>query len=426
MEQEPYRPIKVVDLDIARPLTDLAMTDPKTGKKYGGVFGLVRRGTRPIKLIEFSFTGDILPASKLESVIGNDIDETAAISSAQGLKAGNEPFLSVIVATRDRAASLSRCLDSLLRQNYPAFDIIVVDSAPSSSATADMIAGRYAPTGRVRYVREDRPGLGRAHNIGVGEAIAGIAVFTDDDVIADPNWLAAIAANFDSNGKVGCVTGLILPAELETRAQFWTERHGGFCKGFERKIYDLQDHRPPGPLFPYTAGQFGSGANMAFSMEAIRRIGGFDPALGAGTQARGGDDLASFFAVVKAGYQLVYEPAAIVWHHHRREEEGIRRQAFGYGVGLGAYLTKLVIDEPSAALHLLRALPAGLAHILAPSSTKNRRLANGYPATLIWRERLGILAGVHCYLRSRATLKRGAGKPHRAAVNASPNAANSE
>lgn len=426
MEQELYRPIKIVDLDIARPLADLAMTDPDTGKKYGGVFCLVRRGNRPIKLVEFSFAGDVLPSSKLESLIGSDIDEPATKPSAERLQAGNEPFLTVVVATRDRAASLSRCLDSLLKQNYHAFDVIVVDNAPSSSLTADLIAARYASTGRIRYLREDRPGLGRAHNSGAGKVTASIAVFTDDDVIADPNWLSAMAANFDASGKVGCVTGLILPAELETRAQFWTERHGGFGKGFERKIYDLQDNRPPGPLFPYAAGEFGSGANMAFSMEAIRRIGGFDPALGAGTLARGGDDLASFLAVVKAGYQLVYEPEAIVWHHHRRDEKGMRQQAFGYGVGLGAYLTKLIIDEPSTALHFLRALPAGLIHMLGPSSPKNQRLPNDYPATLIWRERLGILAGVSGYLRSRAAVKREAGKPAAAVGNASPIAAKME
>jgi len=209
---------------------------------------------------------------------------------------------------------------------------------------------------------------------------------------------------------VGCVTGLILPAELETRAQFWTERHGGFGKGFTRRIFDFEGNRPPGPLFPFTAGQFGSGANMAFSMEAIRRIGGFDPALGAGTLARGGDDLASFCAVLKAGYQLIYEPEAIVWHYHRRGEEGMRRQAFGYGVGLGAYLTKLIVDKPSTVFQLFRALPAGLAHMFGPSAPKNQRLPDDYPASLVWRERLGILAGLPGYLQSRAASKRGAGQ----------------
>jgi hypothetical protein len=61
------------------------------------------------------------------------------------------------------------------------------------------------------------------------------------------------------------VTGLILPMELETRAQYWTECHGGFSKGFYRRRFDLTS-KPVGPatLYPLAAGQFGSGAAMAF------------------------------------------------------------------------------------------------------------------------------------------------------------------
>ena len=261
----------------------------------------------------------------------------------------------------------------------------------------------------MRYLREDRPGLGQAHNRGLAAISAPIVAFTDDDVIVDSQWLTVLAANFAANSNIACVTGLILPAQLETRAQYWAERHGGFGKGFERKLYDLTDHRLPGRLYPYAAGQFGSGANMAFRTDALRRIGGFDPALGAGTPARGGDDLAAFFDVIQAGYQLVYEPEAIVWHHHRREEAGMRRQAFGYGVGLGAYLTKLVLDRPASLLQLAVALPAGLTHILGASSPKNKRLADDYPAALVWRERLGILAGMPLYLRSRAARRRSSG-----------------
>jgi hypothetical protein len=145
---------------------------------------------------------------------------------------------------------------------------------------------------------------------------------------------------------------------------------------------------------------------MAYLTAVLKRIGGFDAALGAGTPARSGDDLAAFFAVVKAGYQLVYDPAAIIWHHHRRNEDGMRRQAFGYGVGLGAYLTKIIIDDPSALLGLARGLPAGLAHMWGGSAERMQRLPDDYPTALIWLEGLGVLAGVPSYIRSRAALRR--------------------
>lgn len=407
MSEAQFRPIKVLDIDVCRPMNDVQMLDTISGERYGGVFCLVRRMGRPVSTMEFAFDGDVLTTVDLrariaehKAVQNNALQHDAPLPKKEG------PFASVVIATRNRAESLARCLDSLLVQTYEPFDIVVVDNAPSDRQTADLIATRYARGKAVRYVREDVPGLGRAHNAGLADISSELALFTDDDVIVDPNWVAAMAANFDRAGRVGCVTGLILPAELDTRAQFWTERHGGFGKGFARKVFDLAGNRPSGSLFPFTAGQFGSGANMAFRTEALRQIGGFDSALGAGTLARGGDDLASFYAVVQAGFQLVYEPRALVWHHHRRGEDGMRRQAFGYGMGLGAYLTKVVVDDPPAALQLARAMPAGIAHMAGPTSPKNQRLPGDYPGTLIWRERLGIAAGVPNYLRSRYAASR--------------------
>ena len=140
---------------------------------------------------------------------------------------------------------------------------------------------------------------------------------------------------------------------------------------------------------------------MAFRVGVLREIGGFDPAIGAGTAARGGDDLAAFFDVVSRGHTLVYRPGALVYHKHRKDYEGLRRTTFGYGVGLTAYLTKTVVDEPSRLLTLARRAPAGLAHGLGPQSSKNHKKRAGYPRELTRRERYGMLVGPGAYLWSR-------------------------
>ncbi|MCB1339040.1 MAG: glycosyltransferase family 2 protein, partial [Maritimibacter sp.] len=321
---------------------------------------------------------------------------------------GALPAARVIVATRNRPETLAECLDTLLAQDYPAAEIVVVDNAPSDDSTRAMIARRYAGVPAVRYVREDRAGLGRAHNAGLSGLTAPVVAITDDDVLVDPGWLRRLCAAFAEDPRTGCVTGLILPRELETRAQYWTECHGGFGKGFDRQSFDMDGAPSSGPLFPYAAGSFGSGANMAFSKVALERIGGFDPALGAGTVAKGGDDLAAFVQVIRSGFRLVYEPGAIVWHLHRRGEDGMARQAYFYGIGLGAYLTKMVVDDPKTALHFLRALPPGLAHMFAKSSAKNARLPVDFPARLRQMEQLGMLVGVPSYLVSRRRARAGA------------------
>jgi GT2 family glycosyltransferase len=377
-----------MDLDLASSPPQIHNQKPDSGHHYTSAFCLLRFAGRPIGVQQVPLNRDGLPPADLELRPAQSPAPYDSSDSAIQPPPTASPFISVIIATRDRPSRLATCLDSLLCQDYASFEVVVVDNAPSSQETADLVSRRYAATGRVRSVRED------------------IVAFTDDDVIVDSRWLSALASHFAASAKIACVTGLILPAELETRAQYWAERHGGFGKGFERKLYDIGAHRSGGRLYPYAAGQFGSGANMAFRTDVLRQIGGFDSALGAGTLARGGDDLAAFFEVIQTGHQLVYAPDAIVWHHHRRDEAGMYRQAFGYGVGLGAYLTKLVLDRPASLLQLAAALPAGLVHLFAPSSPKNKRLADDYPAALVWRERLGILAGMPLYVLSRAGSRR--------------------
>jgi O-antigen biosynthesis protein len=421
MPKGQFLPIKILDIELTNPLPIVEARDPITSQRYGGLFCLLRQSGRPIGALETELHGNDIFPTELQALIDRTLQASTKKSDTKLVQVTKKKSAivpaSIIVATRDRAASLSVSLDSLLIQNHPNFDIIVVDNAPSSNQTAELIKNRYGNS-KIRYVREDKPGLGRAHNSGMEHVTAPVVAFTDDDVIADPQWLSALVSNFDKGEHVGCVTGLILPAELDTQAQIWTEKHGGFGKGFQRTIYDLKDHRPQSPLFPFTAGQFGSGANMAFRTETLRRVGSFDPALGAGTLSRGGDDLAAFHAIVNSGYRLVYEPEAIVWHHHRRDESGMQRQAFSYGMGLGAYLTKLVVDRPSNALRLGRILPTGLRHMMGASSPKTQRLPKDYPSSLIWRERLGILAGVMGYLRSRAAIKHDLGmETTRAAIS---------
>src|SRR5258705_5928989 len=195
-----------------------------------------------------------------------------------------------------------------------------------------------------------RPMLAIAHNRGLAAAQGAIVAFTDDDVRVDRSWLLELALGFESAADVACVTGLILPLELETPAQLWLEDAVGLYRGFEAKLFDRRANRPQSRLFPYAPGILGSGANMSLRRDALERLGGFDPATGTGTRARGGDDLAAFFDVIAAGHTLAYRPSAIVRHAHRRDLDGLEAQIEGYGAGLGAVFAKVVLDRPGRAL----------------------------------------------------------------------------
>ncbi|MEU0372656.1 glycosyltransferase family 2 protein [Streptomyces sp. NPDC006283] len=392
--------------------TDEAAAGP--GGAAGEVFALVRLRGRPVATVVCR----IPPGrNRADAVAAAARAELAGQEPPPGPPPGDLPRTSVVVATRDGADRLARVLDSLLAQDHPDFEVVVVDNAPVTTATRDLVEHKYSglETVRVRYVVEPVPGLAVAHNRGIAVADGMVLAFTDDDVVADPRWLSVLTAPFADDPRLGCATGLILPARLDTPAQILLESHGGFAKGFAPRTYDLRFPPADQPLFPFTAGSFGSGANMAFRASALRRLGGFDPATGTGTPARGGDDLYAFAAVLAAGHRLRYTPEALVWHHHRETWQDLADQAYGYGAGLTAYLTALTVRRPGLLPALLRRLPAGLAH--ARAITARRESGTGrvpgthggqehpWPRHLSRLERRGMLAGPLGYARARLRLR---------------------
>ncbi|MFE5485892.1 glycosyltransferase [Streptomyces sp. NPDC056527] len=369
--------LSVADLDLGSPDGPVLSFRPAPGGPpavAGDVYALVRLRGRPAATVlghvpEGADAAEVLAALARPRLARHE-DEPREPEAPGAVP----PRTTVVVATRERADRLARALDSLLDQDHPDHELLVVDNAPTTRETEELVTRKYAD--RVRYVREDTPGLAVAHNTGLAHARGEIVAFTDDDVVADPHWLTALTAPFAADPRLGCVTGLILPARLRTPAQILLESHGGFAKGFAPRLYDPL--RPPAdePLFPFTAGSFGSGANMAFRARALEAVGGFDPATGTGTAARGGDDLYAFVAVLAAGFRLRYTAEALVWHHHRETWQDLRNQAYGYGAGLTAYLTATLVRRPSLLPALLARLPRGL--VYAKNMTAHREVADAH------------------------------------------------
>ena len=261
--------------------------------------------------------------------------------------------LTVAVCTRNRAAQLSECLDALAAIDYPPslLDIVIVDNAPSDGSTRDVVA-RYP---RMRYIVEPRPGLDWARNAAIRASTADIVAYTDDDVSVDRGWPKAIAAAFEAEPHAACVTGLVVPDELDSPAQMLFETYGGFGRGFERAVYrvDVERGESAARLYGGT-GRFGTGANMAFRRSFFASEGLFDPALDVGTPTNGGGDLEMFFRVLKAGRTLVYEPAAMVRHRHRRSYGELRTQIANNGIGFYSYLVRTAQAYPDERAALAR------------------------------------------------------------------------
>ena len=144
---------------------------------------------------------------------------------------------------------------------------------------------------------------------------------------------------------------------------------------------------------------------MAFRTGFLRDIGGFDPILGTGTPARGGEDLDICIRVLGAGAQLAYEPRAIIWHRHPDTAAHLRRRAFDYGTALGAMVSKHILSGPDR-WSIFSRIPQGIRYYTDPASRKNAARGSAFPRGLARLERLGLLYGPIAYLASRIEARR--------------------
>lgn len=313
------------------------------------------------------------------------------------------PSISVIVPTRGRPERLPTWLECLRRLEYPRFEVVVVDNAPTSDdlrAHVEAAQDNAAHDGGValRYVREPRAGTSWAANAGVAASAGDIITFCADDGEPDRHWLTGLARGFARGDDIGCVTGMVLPARLDTPAQQLYEQFGGYRKGrgFSSAIFSRRG--PQSPVYPVPP--FGTGACVAYRRDALERIGGFDVALGPGTPARAAEDLLAMSLVLLAGYRLAYEPAALMRHDHRRDLDGLRRQMEGYGVGLTAYYAALLRHRPSVLPELIRLMPTGLGYLRRTNNFRRTTAPADLLAGIKRRHRRSMLTGPAAYVIS--------------------------
>jgi glycosyltransferase involved in cell wall biosynthesis len=330
-----------------------------------------------------------------------DASSLARIAAEEQVRQPPVFSASIVICTRDRPEELQRCLASLPQQTYPPREIIVVDNASRDQRTRAI-----ALAAGVIYVREDRPGLDIARNTGARRATSEIVAYTDDDVLLHGRWLERLVAAFD-NPQIAAVTGLVLPAELATEAQFHFETYWGFGQGYHRQDFDAARFAAHvNGAFP--AWEIGAGASMAFRHEIFDQVGYFDERLDVGQAGCSGDS-EFWYRLLAKGYSCRYEPSSVAFHFHRRTMEGLSRQIFYYMRGHAAALlvqherTGIATNRTRAFWRMPRWYGGRLwARLRGGKSPQNRFLKE---------EILGYLSGLLFYYRNRRMLSEQAKRP---------------
>ncbi len=424
-----FRPFCVAQWDILHPFPNIQLEE-LGDQGRSRVHLLVRMGTEPLGYADFeiqntsslpsaaaasallSFRSEInarladsgLPPIREIPVVGLQLDpnQLAFVAEREQLLE-DAPDISVVLCTRDRPERLANCVRQLARQEYPSYEIVIVDNAPVDLDAVPAALKLLDVSVPVRYVVEPRAGLSWARNTGWHNARADIIAFLDDDEVPDEHWLGEIVRGFLARANVGCVTGMVLPAELKSEAQLWYEEFGGHSKGrgFNQEVFDSR--HPQNPLYPLPP--FGAGANMVFRREVLIDIEGFHVALGAGTPAMATEDTFAFTRTLLAKHTIVYQPTALTWHYHRETFAELKTQLHAYGTGLTAYYTALICYKPRLLLSMSLLIPAAIKDLRGKDSVRTATMRS-FPASLLRTEVRGMLRGVSAFFRSVSEQRR--------------------
>lgn len=224
---------------------------------------------------------------------------------------------SIIVCTYNRAESLRDTLLALRAQNTSSgrsWEVLVVDNN-SKDDTRQVIEDCQREWPLLRYAFESKQGLSHARNLGIASSRGDVLLFTDDDVLPEPDWMEVTLAGLDKHQADAC-GGYIAPIWEVPPPAWLTERFYGFLAVRTERSDDYE-------ITATTQTPFG--ANMAFRRAVIQKLGGFDTTRGRiGTVLAGGEDSELFERIIAAGHKTIFLGQSRV--HHKVEAFRLTKQ----------------------------------------------------------------------------------------------------
>lgn len=228
----------------------------------------------------------------------------------------NLPLISVIIPTYRREEPLRNTLADLLKQDYPAFEVLVVDQTLTHEPQTQACLEELANLGKILWFRVDWASLPGARNYAVRRASGEIILFIDDDVLLPPEYLKTHASNYQRQ-EVGAVAGRVFD-----RMKLAEKGGVGDIPVPFHTVEDL----PPEAMNPGIAWYYldlvhtikpqrvisARGCNMSFRREVFTKYGlQFDERF-RGSAVREESDFC--LRLRSTGYQIWYDPEAHLVH----------------------------------------------------------------------------------------------------------------
>ncbi len=230
----------------------------------------------------------------------------------------------VVISTANRSESIATTVQAILLNDYPNFELIVVDQSEDHQ-TMDFLQ-QLSGSPRLRYIRTTVKGVSAGRNIGISNAQSEFIAITDDDCEAPPNWLREMVAAFSVDTRIGIVFGNVLPRPHD--------RASVFIPAYVRREPFLARSMAQKHLVE------GMSACMGVRRSVWERLGGFDEMLGAGAPLKSGAEIDFTIRALLSGYFVYETPRVALIHNGFRTWQQGRILVHRYWYGAGAAMAK--------------------------------------------------------------------------------------
>ena len=228
--------------------------------------------------------------------------------------AGNWPRLSLIVPAYNEEVNAVRSLESLLRLDYPNFEVVFVNDG-SKDNTLALVTAAFAKHPQVRVLTKLNGGKASALNYGIARADSEFMVCIDADTQLDPAALRHLMSHFDSP-KVGAVAGNVKVGNERNLLTRWQAIEYITSQNFDRRAFELLGCITVVP-----------GAIGAFRKAALHEAGGF-------TTDTLAEDCDLTIRLQRVGYIITYAPRAVAVTEAPETVAMFLKQRFRWSFGI--------------------------------------------------------------------------------------------
>lgn len=221
-----------------------------------------------------------------------------------------QPRVSIVISVHNCSRTIAKCLNSLSRMDHSDFEVLVVDDC-STDSTAE-ICESYD---NVRLIRTQRGGPSRARNIGVAECLGEFVAFTDGDCLVDRRWLAELEKGFDGS--------LVAGVGGDQKSPHDDTEFGKLVQDFLKTIGFMTGYIKSHAMLKET--EHNPSCNSMYRKSVFQQVGGFNESLWPG------EDVELDRKIVAAGYKLIYNPDAVVFHYRPASLAGFCSMMRRYG-----------------------------------------------------------------------------------------------